>query len=248
MIQLLCIGNSFSEDAMHYLHDLSVAHGKNIHIVNLFIGGCSLATHWENLNHQQPVYDYQVNGQTTTRYVSLTEAIFETKWDYISLQQASHDSGICATYSPAIEALCEFLRHNHPQAQLLLHETWAYEIDSKHPGFSNYNYNQQQMYQQLSACYQHYHEKLQLTLIRSGSFIQTLRSNAIFDYANGGKSLCRDGFHLDFTVGRYAVAALWFKYLFADQPSHVIPQLQHLSEFELSCLTVIDEQLSHFSC
>ena len=46
-------------------------------------------------------------------------------------------------------------------------------------------------------------------LILSGNVIQSLREQTLeFDYKNGGKSLCRDGFHLS-NVGRYATALTW---------------------------------------
>jgi hypothetical protein len=34
-------------------------------------------------------------------------------------------------------------------------------------------------------------------------------SISAFDYANGGQSLNRDGFHLSWLYGRYAVALIW---------------------------------------
>ena len=48
-MKVLAIGNSFSEDATRYLHQIGEAAGVKNQIVNLYIGGCPLETHWENI-------------------------------------------------------------------------------------------------------------------------------------------------------------------------------------------------------
>ena len=48
-MKLLTVGNSFSDDAMEYVWQIASALGfKKIELGNLYIGGCSLATHREN--------------------------------------------------------------------------------------------------------------------------------------------------------------------------------------------------------
>lgn len=44
-LKILAIGNSFSEDATRYLHQLANAAGIDTKIVNLYIGGCPLERH-----------------------------------------------------------------------------------------------------------------------------------------------------------------------------------------------------------
>lgn len=48
-IHVLSIGNSFSQDAQRYLHDLAESKGVDLETVNLMIGGCSLERHFRNL-------------------------------------------------------------------------------------------------------------------------------------------------------------------------------------------------------
>ncbi|MDD6308286.1 MAG: DUF4886 domain-containing protein [Clostridia bacterium] len=45
MINILSIGNSFSQDAQKYLHQIAQADGFNLDAYNLFIGGCPLSRH-----------------------------------------------------------------------------------------------------------------------------------------------------------------------------------------------------------
>ena len=49
-------------------------------------------------------------------------------------------------------------------------------------------------------------------IIPSGDVVHTLRSKDEFDYPQK-PSLCRDGFHMHYLYGRYAVAATWFETL-----------------------------------
>ena len=49
MMKVLAIGNSFSQDATHYLHKIAASDGVEMKVVNLYIGGCSLEQHWKNI-------------------------------------------------------------------------------------------------------------------------------------------------------------------------------------------------------
>ena len=66
------------------------------------------------------------------------------------------------------------------------------------------------MYNRLKDAYAKAAASIGAKILPSGDVIQTLRALPEFDYANGGPSLCRDGFHMSLDCGRYAVAATWF--------------------------------------
>ena len=57
-INILAIGNSFSEDATHYLHQIAKGSGIATKVVNLYIGGCSLETHCKNILDKEKAYRY----------------------------------------------------------------------------------------------------------------------------------------------------------------------------------------------
>jgi hypothetical protein len=213
MIKILAIGNSFSEDATAYLYDIAKAGNTEIKVVNLYIGGCSLETHWKNIEADEAAYDYQLNGQYSGRKISIKNALLEEAWDYVTLQQVSGNSGIFDTYYPFIRDVSAYVKQYAPQAEQLLHQTWAYELDSNHPDFVNYDCDQVKMYKAIIDTYQNVANDLSLRIIPNGKVIQSLRSNPVFDYANGGLSLCRDGFHLSPLYGRYAAAATWYEYI-----------------------------------
>jgi hypothetical protein len=84
IIRILAIGNSFSDDAVeHYLYGLAKAGGYKVIIGNMYIGGCSLETHWKNASENKDAYNYRkidVNGnKTKTPKVSLEAAIADEK-------------------------------------------------------------------------------------------------------------------------------------------------------------------------
>lgn len=213
MIKILAIGNSFSEDATAYLHSLAVHGGIECKTVNLYIGGCSLERHWNNICEDKADYDYQLNGKSTGKLVSIHKALKEEKWDIVTMQQCSGYSGILDSYYPYIVNLSNYIRQHVPEATQLIHQTWAYELDSAHEHYAFYHNSQEEMYEKLVKCYDTVAKELSLGLIPSGEVVQKLRKIPPFDYRNGGKSLCRDGFHMDYVYGRYALAATWYEYV-----------------------------------
>lgn len=153
MFRVLAIGNSFSQDAMQYLAQLAAGGGVEMEAVNLYIGGCSLKTHWENMQSGAAAYEQERNGKSEGQMTSLEQALEEGGWDAVTLQQASHDSGLPERYFPYICLLAGEVRTRAPQARLWVHQTWAYELDSGHPAFAQYGHNQSAMFQALEAAY-----------------------------------------------------------------------------------------------
>lgn len=208
MIRILAIGNSFSEDAAYYLHQiLDAAGGENL-VVNLFIGGCPLEKHWSNIERGAREYQMQVNGNKTDRHVSIQDMLRESKWDVIVTQQASHDSGWMDTYEPFLGNIVAYLKENGGGAKLFLHETWAYEKDSSHWNFARYHRDQQEMYDRLKRAYTTMAQKYELPLIPSGELIQRLRETEFFR-EGAERCICRDGFHMNYLYGRYALGCMW---------------------------------------
>lgn len=212
-MKILAIGNSFSEDATAYLYQIAQNGVRDMKVVNLYIGGCSLQRHWNNVEGDIPDYDYQLNGSYTGRKVTVKEALQEEKWDIITLQQCSGQSGLPESYNPYIEKLSAYVKSLVPDATQWIHKTWAYEKDSTHSEYQYYDNDQNKMYEELTKAYNLAAKKLSLKQIPCGDVIQYLRSLPEFDYGNGGISLCRDGFHMNIPYGRYALALTWYKTL-----------------------------------
>ena len=212
-MKILAVGNSFSQDATTFLHQAAAAQGIALTAVNLYIGGCNLETHWRNWTRAEEAYELQINGAPTGKKTSIQAMLREGGWDAIVTQQASHDSGWMDTYEPFLGCLVEAFRAKAPDVRLFLQETWAYEIGSDHGAFPRYRCDQGEMYARLRRCYTAMAEKHGLPLIPCGDVIQAVRALPPFDVQNGGRSLCRDGFHMSYGYGRYLLACVWLKAL-----------------------------------
>lgn len=213
-MKLLSIGNSFSQDAHKWLYDVCKSAGKEIYNANLYYGGCSLYGHWNFYVNDKAEYDYEIKANSE-RKISLREALSDEKWDVITFQQVSGDSGIYDKYQPFLNDIYNVVKEVCPDAKFYIQKTWAYEIDCELPGFVNYDNDQHKMYECLCDAYQKASEAINADIIPSGDVIQYLRDNtAEFDYKNGGLSLNRDGFHLSLNYGRYAAALTWYCKLF----------------------------------
>lgn len=243
MLKILAIGNSFSEDSTTYLHSLAESGGVEIKVVNLYIGGCSLESHWKNICEDKADYDYQLNGNSTGKLVGIKEILAEDEWDIVTMQQCSGYSGILSSYYPYIINLSNYIKSNIPNAKQLIHQTWAYEIDSNHDHFSYYLNDQEKMYKELIDCYDTVSKELSLEIIPFGAVIQELRKMPAFDYKNGGKSLCRDGFHMNYIYGRYALAATWFEYVLQGNIllNSFVPATNNETEVNEEELTIIKQ-------
>lgn len=83
-IKILAVGNSFSDDGVEYLDELARAAGIKLIIGNLYIGGCSLERHWNNVRNELPSYDYRKNvegHQTNTPKTTLQQALQDEEWE-----------------------------------------------------------------------------------------------------------------------------------------------------------------------
>ncbi|MBO5360504.1 MAG: DUF4886 domain-containing protein [Clostridia bacterium] len=239
-MKLLSIGNSFSTDAHRFLHTLAVQNSLELDTANLFIGGCSLQTHWQNVCEDNAYYDYELNGNETEAKISIKSALDSQKWDVITLQQASADSGIYSTYQPYLSSLAAFVREHQPRAKLYFHQTWSYENGSEHPGFLNYERDSRRMFESIVSASEKAAESIGADLIRTGTVIQYLRENTkVFGYENGGISLCRDTFHLSETYGRYAAAATWLSTLTGEKLT-----AKELDGMDIKLLEIIMQAIS----
>ncbi len=208
MYKILAIGNSFSQDATAYLHQIAESAGVESKVANLCIGGCSLETHAKQIDGSGDKYAYMLNSDVPCKRVVLKEALLEDSWDYITIQQASHFSAHPETYFPHAQILVDFVKEHAPTSTLVVHETWAYESDRFGADAS-----QAEMFDGIVKSYSMLAEKLGIGMIRSGEVVQLLRRDPFFDYENGGQPMTRDGYHINIPYGRYATALLWFKVL-----------------------------------
>ena len=209
-LKLLAVGNSFAIDALTHLCKVARDAGvENITLGYLHVGGCTLDIHYANMTGNVAAYTFGVSNAAGTKMenynggekVTASFGLTYADWDYITIQQGSHDSGIAATYAPLNDVIA-YIRGFNSHAELLWHMTWAYQANSTHDKFSNYNNDQVTMYNAILSSVQS--QILTNTnivgIIPSGTTIQNMRNTHL------GDTLTRDGFHLTTGIGRYAAA------------------------------------------
>lgn len=213
-IRILAIGNSFSEDAVeNYLYDIAAADGTTLVIGNMYKAGCSLETHWQNASANTADYSYRkINEQgvkTTTGSFTIEQALTDENWDYITFQQVSQNSGMYSTYFPYLTDLIAYAKTKatNPEVKYALHATWAYQQNSDHSGFVNYDNDQIEMYDAIVEATSRILSEMQdiSLVIPTGTAIQNARTSFV------GDNFCRDGYHLDTGIGRYTAACTWYE-------------------------------------
>ena len=203
-MQILAIGNSFSEDAVRYLHGIARKAGDKIKVVNLYIGGCTLEQHFRNMLSEERAYELHVNGERSGFHVSLREALLNRAWDVITLQQGSPKSTKYESYQPYLGELSAYMRRLCPKARQVIHETWAYERDSERLTVQMGYEDPKQMTADIVAAYARAAADIGAdAIIPSGELFEKM-------LANGIEKVHRDTFHARYGVGRYALALLWY--------------------------------------
>ena len=214
-MNILCIGNSFSQDATRYLHQIS---NEELYVRNLYIGGCSLETHYNNILVDSADYDYQKNA-SFKRKISIKEALSKKKWDFVTVQQVSHYSGMAETYEPYLPYILGYIHGACPNAKIVFHRTWAYSDYSDHGGFVNYGNSRPQMFDAIVKTSTEICKKYNLDIIPNGDAVEEARKLPEFDEKT--HPITRDGFHMSLDYGRYLTGLVMYKFFTGNDATKV---------------------------
>ena len=139
-LNVLFIGNSFSEDTSRYLYDIVKQTGYKICVGDAWIGGSRLCDHVSNASSNAKKYTYientsgswgrkNYNGNSTWR---LSWVMSRKKWDVIILQSLSTDVGRMASFYPGgdetktcyLEQLAAYCKKKYPKSHIAYNMTW----------------------------------------------------------------------------------------------------------------------------
>ncbi len=213
-MNILFIGNSFSEDCTRYLQDIS---GKNLYVRVLFIGACSLEKHWQNFSEGLSDYLYEENAESIGR-IELRDALTVKDWDVIVLQQYSRLSGVYESYEPYIGNLIDGIKEICPKARFVFHRTWAYEDGC--PELSIYENDRHKMFSAIKKTTDRICEKYHLDIIPSGDAVELAR---LLPECVPGSKYCmtRDEQHLSLEYGRYLGALVCYRFFVGKNAAEV---------------------------
>lgn len=207
-MNILSIGNSFSQDAQRYLHRIAKSAGYELDSYNLYIGGCPLSRHHELMITGEKAYEYETNGEPNSQeFVSLDEALTKFEWDIITVQQVSQEAPDFSTYEPYLTELVAYVRKCVPKAKIAVHQTWAYEDGSERlTEIAKYN-SHQEMFCDIEVAYKKAYDTIDADfLIPSGKVFENILEAGI-------PQVHRDTFHAKLGLGRYALGLLWYAIL-----------------------------------
>ena len=179
-VRLMTIGNSFSNDATAYLDDLAAADGNVLLLKTANVGGSPLKLHWDRAElHER---DPQNKEGTYGNGRGLKEILRDGPHDFVTIQQRSLSSHDVETYRPYAAKLRDYVKQHAPDAELLLHVTWAYRVDDPRfkvtkpaPGEPR---TQREMYDGLSQAYRAIAAEMKVRLIPVGDAFMAADADA----------------------------------------------------------------------
>ena len=209
VLRILAIGNSFSDDTMEYIGQIADSLGVECILANMYIPACTIDMHWTNVRDWLPAYEYRafINGAwVTTADTRIYDVVKKENWDYISFQQASGSSGLADTYAN-LNSLVDMVRgFANANAKFVWNMTWAYQSDSTHNDFVNYDNDQTKMYNAILETVQSVivpNDRFDV-ISPTGTAVQNARATSL------GDTLTRDGYHLNYAYGRYLAGLTFF--------------------------------------
>lgn len=236
-LKILMIGNSFSICNTRNMPQICQSMGLALELGSLYIGGCSLARHWENVKKEAKGFTPYTYGlfkdgkrvQNAPKRWNIPEALRSKAWDIVTIQQASHFSIDIKTYSPYGENLIAKIKELCPTAEVVLQETWSYTpFDER---LAKWGFDQNEMYNRLHKAYYDFAKANSLRVIPVGQAVQKWRKMLPVKYTenslggdvvgdlvftkkeNGSYTADGDPFHFN-EKGHYLQSMVWTAKLF----------------------------------
>lgn len=252
-LKVLMIGNSFSICVGNKLPQIVNSFpGHSLELTSAYIGGCPLDKHVKNIKaaEQDPkkglylvsIWNSAKLGKPKTYNGNLIDLLKKQQYDIVTIQQSSMKSWNWKTYEPSAGELITFIRKYQPKAEIVIHQTWAYRLDS--PRFKKFGFDQTGMYERLRDSYGKLAAKYKLRVIPMGDAVQLFRKYTPVkfqpsaekweypklpsdagdvvggsywrkDAKTGKMKLAFDAHHLN-SDGHYLQACLWFAFLYGE--------------------------------
>lgn len=211
-LRILMIGNSFTDDVTEYIGEIVQNSGidqKTCCVYRVTQGGSQLQT-WRDkyINNTHVALEKKAGLLSMNITEGTMREILHQDWDVISLQQLSNYSNDISTFSPYLEDLISYIKTDctNEKVALCWHLTWSYWGGHTAMGPKEY-VGWESIVSTVKDMNRTYGIDI---IIPSGTAIQNARATEL----NTGKSLTRDGYHMDYGIGRYIIACTLYESLF----------------------------------
>lgn len=208
-LRILAIGNSYTEDGMHYLHHITDSVGidkKRLGVYYAVTQGASLEQWLRTYESNDTVHLIMSAGQYKMNSKAPLRELFHQDWDIITFQQYSLYAGEFKTYNPYLHYLRNYAMKEctNPNVCIAWNMVWSYAKGYKHYDPAKYAHivNATRKMSEIYGidC-----------IIPSGTAIENARNTSLQD----GHDLTRDGTHLSFAIGSYITGCTWYESLIA---------------------------------
>ena len=231
-VKVLAIGNSFSICLHRHWPQVAAASGTPLDLCTLYIGGCSLKQHADNIRRgagDASFRPYRMTrnavGVRSEGTINIPEALMADEWDIVTIQQASHESWRPETFHPAADELVATIRRYAPNAEIRVQETWSYSdrdgriCEPQTHGAGSWGFDRTGMYQRLAKNYRDLCAWGSFRMIPTGSAIEEVRRKLpVADVADDVVGRKGDSIHLN-DRGEYLQALVWQKSVFGGDVS-----------------------------
>lgn len=222
--KILFIGNSFAVDTTHFAAEAALSLGiDQVRIGTLYIGGCSLDMHFQNLLDDALAYTFYTNsgqGWNSEENVRISDAVRSDDWDWIAIQHGTHN-GARYTDPKCYENLPPLIERVKAlaggQTKIAFNLTWIGEPTYSHHEIAAFGGDTAAMRRRLEEVTA---EMISANggvdmLIPTGTAIENARTSKI-------GLLTRDGYHLSLDKGRFIAAITLICVLTESSPHEIL--------------------------
>ena len=244
-MKILCIGNSFSQDTTRLLPEVMKSLGfENFLVANLYIGGCPIHKHYENIREDLAAYDFYRNdgsGWKSTPETKISEAIRSESWDVVCIQHGSSYGGRY-TEEESYRNLPALVQAVKAQtgAKIVFNLTWVGAPEKDRPEMIQFNRDQVQYFtaicditRQMVATVPGIDQ-----VCPTGTAVQNGRTLGLAD------RMCRDGYHLSMDLGCYLAGLSFIKALTGCELNGIVWSPEGVSNAEKALVLQAVEQAS----
>ena len=213
-INILFIGNSFTQDATQHLPGMLTASGiDNVHMIRLFHGGYTLPEYLANfdkngicaMRHSHPGDKEWRDNESLDD--SPAKALAERVWDIVVIQEhTGRKEGwewpgtLKASLNGLIDRIWKAQPDHRPTIAYIMAQTYS---NGSNVLKSNFNDNRATMF----ATTTHVAQKV----VEETAVLENLRTTSL--NVDNGMQLTRDSYHMDYGISRYAAACAVFETL-----------------------------------
>lgn len=216
-VNILFIGNSYSDDTVMYMPDLFADFKLNANVETLVYGGCTINQHIDFLTNHKSVYTRRFYNSKKHMWdqeddVLGSKVIKSKKWDYISLQQASYESFIkdgISNINDLVGIVKKYCKNK--DTKIIWNMTWPYPSTNEFEVFKDVaERNPLLMYKGIT-------ENVKKHIVNNPNFAMIIpNGTAIMNALSvvDEKAMYRDVVHLSFQYGRYIASLTAFMRIF----------------------------------